>query len=225
MKKILKKVVEYLFAWPSIELARLWPSQFTISMMRLLNAILLSSQQLNVISTTVKRKAPCKLLVFGLGNDSVFWSKLNRGGVTIFLEDNKDWLQKVTKRSKGITAFLVSYNTQRTDWKLLLESPSLLNMTLPNDVEKEEWDVVLVDAPEGTNDQTPGRMKSIFLSARLIKNSGDIFVHDCNREIEDIYCNNFLKKENLKMEIKAAIGFLRHYHITNRPPDRFPAAL
>lgn len=215
MKKI-KKIIKHLFAWPTIELTRLWPSHFNLSVMRKLNEIQLSSEQLKVISTTIKRKAPCKLLVFGLGNDSVFWSNLNRGGVTIFLEDNKDWLQKITKRSKGITAFLVNYNTQRKDWKMLLGYPSLLNMTLPNDVEKEEWDVILVDAPTGWNDQTPGRMKSIFLSSRLVKNSGDIFVHDCNREVEDIYCNNFLRKENLRMEIKALIGFLRHYHITNR---------
>jgi len=172
-------------------------------------------EQLKVISTTVKEKAPCKLLIFGLGNDSVFWSKLNRGGITIFFEDNKNWFQKITKRSKNLTAFLVNYNTKRSDWKMLLESPSLLDMTLPDTVEKEEWDVILVDAPEGLSDQNSGRMKSIFLSSRLVRNLGDIFVHDCDREVEDIYCNNFLKKENLKIEIKGPTGLLRHYHLTN----------
>lgn len=216
MKKILKKIIKYLFAWPSIELTKLWPSYFNISVMRKLNEIQLSTEQLKVISTTVKRKAPCKLLIFGLGNDSMFWFNLNRGGVTIFLEDNKSWFQKVTKRSKNLIAFFVNYNTQRSDWKMLLESPSLLDMTLPNNVEKEKWDVIFIDAPEGWNDKTPGRMKSIFLSSRLVKDSGDIFVHDCDREIEDIYCNKFLKKENLKIEIKTLSRFLRHYHITNR---------
>ena len=184
--------------------------------MRRSNNIQLSVEQLKYISMAVKEKAPCKLLIFGLGNDSVFWFKLNRGGVTIFLEDNKDWLQRITKRSKYLTAFLVNYNTQVNDWKMLLESPSLLDMDVPNNVEKEEWNFILVDAPHGFNDQSPGRMKSIYLSSRLIKNSGDIFVHDCDREVEDNYCNNFLKKENLKIEIKAPIGFLRHYHITSR---------
>ena len=99
---------------------------------------------------------------------------------------------------------------------MLLESPSLLDMTLPKNVEREEWDVILVDAPAGLNDQSPGRMKSIFLSSRLVKNSGDVFVHDCNREVEDIYCNNFLKKENLQIEISAPTGSLRHYHISTR---------
>jgi glucuronoxylan 4-O-methyltransferase len=118
--------------------------------------------------------------------------------------------------SKGLTVFLIDYNTKRSDWKMLLNSPSLLDMTLPNNVETKKWDVILVDGPDGQNDQSTGRMKSIFLSSRLIKDSGDIFVHDCNREVEDIYCNRFLKKENLKIEIKGPVGCLRHYHITNR---------
>lgn len=216
MKKILKEIVKYLLARPSIKLTRFWPSYFNISVMRKLNEIQLSTEQLKVICATIKRKAPCKLLVFGLGNDSVFWSSFNRGGVTVFLEDNKDWFQEIIKSSKDIKAFLINYDTKRKDWKTFLEDTSLLNMTLPNDVEKEEWDVILVDAPVGRYDQNPGRMKSIFLSSRLVKNSGDIFVHDCNREVEDIYCNKFLGKENLKMEIRAPIGFLRHYHISNR---------
>ncbi len=216
MRTTLKKIVKYLVAWPSIELARLWPVHVCISMMIRLNEIQLSAEQLKAIVITVKEKVPCKLLIFGLGNDSIFWLKLNRGGVTIFLEDNNDWFQRVTSRSEDLKAFLVNYNTQRTDWKMLLESPSLLDMTLPSDVAKEEWDVILVDGPEGWGDQTSGRMKSIYLSSRLVRNSGAIFVHDCDREVEDIYCNRFLKHENLEREIRGPFGLLRHYHITNR---------
>jgi glucuronoxylan 4-O-methyltransferase len=184
--------------------------------MRRLNGIQLSAEQLQLITVSVKRKAPCRLLVFGLGNDSLFWFRLNRGGVTIFLEDSKEWYQKVVKRLKDLRAFLVNYNTRRDDWKMLLQSPSLLHMSLPNDVENENWDVIIVDGPEGHNDQTLGRMKSIYLAAQLVKNLGDVFVHDCDREVEDIYANNFLKKENIIMEVKGPMGLLRHYKITNR---------
>jgi len=172
--------------------------------------------QLKVICATIKRKTPCKLLVFGLGNDSFFWSSLNRNGTTIFLEDNKEWFQNIMKKAKNIKAFMVSYNTQRKDWKTMLENKSLLEMTLPDNVENEAWDIILVDAPAGWKDENPGRMKSIFLSSKLIRNSGDIFVHDCNREVEEIYCDKFLQEENLRLEIKARIGLLRHYHIINR---------
>jgi hypothetical protein len=217
MKQALNKITKYLGARPSIELARLWPSHLTLSVMRKLNEIHLRTGLLQVITLTVKHKAPCNLLIFGLGNDSVFWSRLNRGGVTIFLEDNLHWFQKITKKSKNLTAFLVNYHTKRSDWQMLLESPSLLDMPLPNNVEKEKWDIILVDAPEGVSDQSPGRMKSIYLSSRLVKDAGDIFIHDCQRKVEDIYSNKFIKKENLAREIQSPGGFLRHYHITHRP--------
>lgn len=216
MKKIFEKIIKHFFALPSIELASRWPSYLPISAMRILNKIQLSTAQLRAISIIVREKALCKLLIFGVGNDSVFWSKINKDGVTIFFENNNNWYQSITTMSKVLTVFLIDYNTKRSDWKILLHSPSLLDMTLPNNVEAEKWDVILVDGPDGQNDQSTGRMKSIFLSSRLIKDSGDIFVHDCNREVEDIYCNRFLKKENLKKEIKGPVGCLRHYHITNR---------
>jgi hypothetical protein len=216
MKKLFGIIIKHFFTLPSIEFASRWPSYLFISAMRILNKIQLSTAQLKAISIIVKEKASCRLLIFGVGNDSVFWSKINKDGVTIFFENNNNWYQSINTMAKGLTVFLIDYNTKRSDWKMFLDSPSLLDMTLPSNVETEKWDVILVDGPNGQNDQSTGRMKSIFLSSRLIKDSGDIFVHDCNREVEDIYCNRFLKKENLKIEIKAPVGCLRHYHITNR---------
>ena len=111
-------------------------------------------------------------------------------------------VEKNHKKIKRYNRTPVNYNTRITDWKTLLEYPSLLDMTLPGYVEEEEWDVIFVDAPGGWNDQTPGRMKSIYLSSRLVKNSYDIFVHDCNREVEDIYCNKYLKKKIYSLRLK-----------------------
>jgi len=214
MKKIVKTLIEkFLRAWPSVALAGRWPNYPNISLMRKLHKIHLSTKQLKTIATTVQKKAPCKLLVFGLGNDSVFWSSINRNGTTVFIEDNPLWFRKITGRSKDLKVFVVDYKTQRKDWKILLESPSMLHMTLSDEVETVRWDVILIDAPEGWNDESPGRMKSICLSSRLIGDSGDIFVHDCNRDVEDVYCNTFLKKENLVREIDAPNGLLRHYKI------------
>ena len=216
MKKVLNKIAKHFFARPSFEPARLWPSYFPIYVMRKLNEIHLGEDLLQLIAVTIKRKAPCNVLIFGLGNDSLFWHKLNRGWMTVFLEDNLEWYHKVTSKEKDLTAFLVNYHTRRGDWRLLLDSPALLAMTLPEQIEEEAWDVILVDAPQGTGDQTPGRMKSIYLASRLVKNLGDVFVHDCHREVEDVYSTTFIKKENLVTEIKSPSGFLRHYHVTRR---------
>jgi glucuronoxylan 4-O-methyltransferase len=212
MKTVLKNILRRLLARPSLELSSHLPLPFLITVMRRLNEIQLSNEELRIVINSVSEKTPCNFLVFGLGNDSLFWSKINRGGNTVFVEDNEGWFQEVLKQHHHITAYLVDYLTQRTHWKELLESPSLLDMKLPEEIEREKWDVILVDAPAGWKDSHPGRMKSIFISSRLANHSSDVFVHDCHRQIEKIYCDRFLKQENLKAEV----GLLRHYHITNR---------
>ncbi|NIQ13639.1 MAG: hypothetical protein GTO02_04285 [Candidatus Dadabacteria bacterium] len=199
--------------WMSIELAANSPTEQNISLMKKTNKIILSTRQLKFISKTIINKEKCKLLVFGVGNDSGYWHKLNRHGVTVFLEDNEKWIEKVKKRHKSIKVYKVDYKTKRKDWKELLDSPDLEKIKLPDKVVNKKWDVILVDAPEGWSDNKPGRMKSIFLSSKLVKISGDVFVHDCNRQVEDIYSNKFLKKRNLKIEIKSFFGNLRHYQI------------
>lgn len=67
----------------------------------------------------------------------------------MFVEDNELWFHEVLKQDHRITGDLVNYSTQRKQWKELLQSPELLNMELPKEIVKKEWDVILVDAPEG----------------------------------------------------------------------------
>ena len=207
-----KSILKRFLARPSVALGAYLPLPHIIKAMRRLNGIQLSHEELRVILEAVREKAPCNFLVFGLGNDSAVWLRINRGGNTVFVEDDERWLQKVVKSNRRIKAHLVDYLTRRTQWEELLESPGLLDMPLPDEIEREKWDVILVDAPAGWNDGTPGRMKSIFLSSRLADISSDVFVHDCDRQIEKIYCDRFLKRENLKAEV----GSLRHYRLIKR---------
>lgn len=179
--------------------------------MRKHHQIILSADQIALIMSSVRRKSNCRLLVFGLGNDSLFWQKLNQGGITIFLEDNEEWFRKVMKLSNKLNAFLISYQTRIGDWKLLLKDESQLQMHLPGEVSEAQWDTILVDAPMGWGDQAPGRMKSIYIASKLTTDEGDVFVHDCEREVEDTYCNRYLKQGNLRDEITNPIGMLRRY--------------
>ena len=216
MRNVLKSFLEKILTVPVIKLARKWPSLPLIIAVRLLNGIQMTARQMQLIMKTIQKKTPCKFLVFGVGNDSVFWALLNQGGETVFLEDNPVWFDKITKRIPQISAYLISYETLRKDWKKLLAEPSLLEVSLPESIKEQDWDIALVDAPAGYDDNTPGRMKSIYTASKLVRDSGDVFVHDCNREVEDLFCNNFLKKENLSFEIKSPIGHLRQYHIKSR---------
>lgn len=215
--KLVLRPVKPAIVWLSVELAAHRPSHVLLSLVKRFYGIQLSVEQLTLIATTVKAKKHCKLLIFGMGNDSAFWSKLNRNGMTVFIEDSEKWHRRITERVPGLTSILVRYNTRITDWEKLLETPSLLEMTLPDEVETVAWDVILVDAPDGSNERTPGRMKSIVLASRLAANRGTVFVHDCEREVEDAYCNRFLKEENLAAEISASdAGCLRQYHMAVR---------
>ncbi|WP_045224044.1 hypothetical protein [Methyloterricola oryzae] len=208
---IFKSSVRFLLAKPSNFVASVWPSPSSLSTMRRLNQIQLTASQLGAIVEVLRNKGPCKLLVFGLGNDSKFWHAVNKGGETVFLENHPGWLEKVVGAAPYIQAYLVNYDTRLRDWRELMAVPDRLALELPEAVLKQQWDVVLVDGPRGWNDQMPGRMKSIFEASRLVAPDGDIFVHDCEREVEDAYCNHFLGPENLELELPAEIGTLRHY--------------
>lgn len=174
-----------------------------------LPAQLSESSELTKIITKIIKQKPVNFLVFGVGNDSSYWININKGGRTVFIEDSPDWLEKIKTQDPRIEAYLVNYNSNILEWEKLLNRPDLLAMDLPNKVTNTKWDVILVDAPEGWHDNCPGRMKSIYLSSKLIKIGGHVFVHDCHRKVERVCCDKYLLKKNLVEEILN----LRHYHI------------
>jgi hypothetical protein len=51
----------------------------------------------------------CRLLVFGLGNDTPFWNQMNSEGRSTFLEDDRSWFEKITQAFPSIEAYLVAY--------------------------------------------------------------------------------------------------------------------
>ena len=210
MKTNTKRLKRFL-ARRSIEFCLRLRSPYLTRAALALNEIQLSYEEAKIVMDVVMEKAPCDFLVFGLGNDSRLWSNINRGGNTVFVEDNEEWFQKVLSSDRQIKAYLVNYLTVRTQWQELLENPARLDMVLPPEIEQQKWDVILIDGPNGWSDAKPGRMKSIFHSSRLAAYSGDVFVHDCHREVEQAYSDRFLKPENLRVEV----GWLRHYHLRN----------
>ncbi len=152
----------------------------------------------------------CRLLVFGVGNDSSFWLEENSGGTTYFIEDNPEWAERLLRECPDANVALVTYDTQRSQWQRLMESPAKLEMAdLPPEIAGTYWDVILVDAPMGYKLHHPGRMKSIFTASRLVKPGGHVFVHDCDRQVEQAYCDRFLKPENLVEELDN----FRHYQM------------
>lgn len=125
-------------------------------------------------------------LVFGLGYDSKLWRYANRNGFTIFLEHDPKW---ITSESD---VFQISYTTKLTQADELLSEYRQgnfknLSISLPNIVLKTEWDYIFVDSPQGYKDHYPGRMQSIYAASILANTDTHIFVHDCDRRVEDMY--------------------------------------
>lgn len=200
MSEIIKKATS--------DLAAKIPTPFLIRLARETNKIHLDVGEICYIASVIKRKTPCRFLVFGFGNDSYFWMKLNEGGKTVFLEDEVGWFDQVSQQYPELKGYVVSYDTQRRHWRDLLDRPTKLQMDLPEEVVAEKYGCILVDGPHGWVDTNPGRMKSIFEASRLIDKGGDIFVHDTDREVEKAYCDQYFGKGELEKEL----GRLRHYH-------------
>lgn len=154
----------------------------------------LSVDEYLVVWNEITRRAPCRLLIFGCGKDSTLWIRANKGGRTLFIENNKEWSEHAAKHLAecGIEADfeirLVSYWTMLHQWKLLLNRPWLLRLRM---IERD-WDVVFVDAPPGVGWRAQGRMRSIYTASVVACDDATIIVHDMDRELEQAYTARYL---------------------------------
>lgn len=157
-------------------------------------------------------RPPMNFLIFGLGNDSAFWHRMNRGGRTVFLEDELDWwIDPTRKKHPDFEVHRVEYGTRAGEWRELIGHPEKLGLELPPEIRETAWDIVLVDAPAGYAPDRPGRMKSIFEAARLAKPGGSVFIHDSEREIEKEYGERYLGKESIAGEVTGRALMRRYF--------------
>jgi len=177
----------------------------------------MSFEEYCYIYETINKKNGCNLLVFGLGVDSKTWMNCNEKGKTIFLENNLHWIKFMKKIIPKAEVRSVQYTNNGYNAEVLLEEYKLkgngLSVELDSDIRNAKWDVIVVDAPAGFHLKEPCRMKSIYESYALSKNnSTDVFIHDCEREIEKIYSDYFFKDYSFVKEFNNDVnGILRHY--------------
>src|SRR5207302_10994417 len=98
MLQTLRTAIRSIAARPSVAVCRRLPWRPLLAAMRRLNGIQLTARQLARITAAVRSHPGCRLLVFGLGNDSAYWHAINRGGRTVFLEDDAGWMRTVLAR-------------------------------------------------------------------------------------------------------------------------------
>ena len=172
---------------------------------------LMSQPQYLSAAREINTAQPCNLLIFGLGQDAELWKQINKNGRTVFIEDDKDWIEKFLDR--GLEIHNVTYNTKAQDHLDIKFEPSRLNLELPATIKNTSWDVIFVDGPLGHNPprpyKGPGRMKSIYTAYSLLKNGGTCIIDDMGRLIESTYAFHFFGKENLFNLVENKLGFFK----------------
>lgn len=187
-----------------------------------------SIQEISLSLNVLSNKSPCNFLVFGLGHDSLMWASLNHGGRTVFLEEDKSWIESITRGNPSLESYHVIYQNSRSEAEQLHQSgmqPACRVVTdprlsecqlvikgLPSTIYDTEWDVVMVDAPSGYSDSSPGRMGAIYTVGLMARNRAEggethVFVHDVDRAVEDKFSNSFLCKGYMVEQY----GILRHF--------------
>jgi hypothetical protein len=165
-----------------------------------------------LVYDTLVARAPCNMLVFGVGRDSLLWMTTNAPGKTVFLESKERWVRMARELSPGIVVHRVRYPTLRGLAPVLRFMPWFLRMRLPSEVWKTAWDVILVDAPTGTRWYKPGRAMSVYTASLLAGRATtcDVFVHDTHRETERNAADWFLSANRLIEQV----GTMRHYRLS-----------
>ncbi|MBN1596003.1 hypothetical protein JW933_08775 [candidate division FCPU426 bacterium] len=182
--------------------------------------IQLQIKEVFLICNALANYAKPNFMIFGAGYDTPLWTMCNRGGRTVFLEDDRAWYEKIKGLCPGAEIYPVNYHTVYSQWEELIDREEELQIPLPPAVMATPWDVILVDGPCGAyawslqqyGVEPPGRMASIFMASRLARNGGDIFIHDCDRTVERVYADRYLQTAHLQKEIRGRT-IMRHYRL------------
>ncbi|CAN4125684.1 unnamed protein product [Withania somnifera] len=187
-------------------------------------------KEISVSLGVLEKKSPCNFLVFGLGHDSLMWTALNHGGRTVFLEEDKSWIEQIQSQLPSLESYHVIYDTLITQADKLMEigmsnedckkvtdprfsKCQLALKGLPQQVLDIDWDLIMVDAPTGWHDGAPGRMTAVYTAGLIARNKAegqtDVFVHDVDRVVEDQFSKAFLCEAYLIEQE----GRIRHFNI------------
>jgi len=190
---------------------------------------LMSRVQYEEIAKELEPICPCNVLVFGLGRDSYLWQNLNKGGLTVFLEDDNDWISKflneeneecsyfifseTEKQNNNLKIHHIEYKTKVEDHDLIKFDEEKLKIDLPTEVTSVGWDFIIVDGPLGHNPprpyKGPGRMSSIFSAFNLIKDNGIVVIDDFRRYVEKSYSIHYFGKDNLFKVVEGKVAFFK----------------
>eukprot|EP01065_Artemidia_motanka_P025259 TRINITY_DN3021_c0_g2_i1.p1 TRINITY_DN3021_c0_g2~~TRINITY_DN3021_c0_g2_i1.p1 ORF type:complete len:376 (+),score=117.46 TRINITY_DN3021_c0_g2_i1:49-1176(+) len=161
------------------------------------------SQYRLILKTLVEQK-PTNMLVFSVGSDTPLWVKLNDGGYTTFVENSREWADKVRRSSPGAEITVVNYTNSfsrcKEDAALIAagDASALRRNDLPHLRRRwgdRDFSVIFVDGPMGMTGSPlarHGRLQSattaLIVACGVVRRRGGtvtVFLHDCERPCED----------------------------------------
>lgn len=157
------------------------------------NPGLMSIDDASIALDVVARCNGANVLLFGCAADAPLWVRANPTGLTTVLDHAVDKGIACRRRLESLSANVrhesVVYRTKLRDWQRLrslgtAELKTALSMSLSEHVRSTTWCAIVVDAPEAYNDETPGRMQSLFAASELMSDGTHVLVHDWNRAAE-----------------------------------------
>ena len=101
-----------------------------------------------------------------------------------FIEDNEQWMNKISKKYPDLEVYKVSYFTEvQSSFDKYIQASDLSSLTVDLRVLRDiEWDVIIVDAPAGNYASAPGRFQSIYTSYQVGHDGTYVFVDDFDRK-------------------------------------------
>jgi len=143
-------------------------------------------------------KANTKMLVFGLGYDSMMWYKGNNKN-TFFVENNDKYIQLNSKYIPSDKIIKYDYKTNCISSQELTES-EIQKFEIPEKIlQNAPFDIIIIDGPEGYSPEKPGRLIPCYWSSLISKQGTLIYVDDSSRVLED-FCIKKYFPTNIKQE-------------------------
>ena len=132
-----------------------------------------------------------KMLVFGLGYDSELWYNATNKN-TFFIENNKKYIDLIKNiNSDNIIFYSYSNITVKSSFKLT--DNQIENYSIPQQLlDNAPYDIILIDGPNGFDDNCPGRLLPIFWSSKYFsKKTTVIYIDDATRPLEKKCINKY----------------------------------
>merc|ERR1712232_523762 len=120
----------------------------------------------------------------------------------------EEWIDYQPDRVQNATR-VVSYSSSMDTALQQLDDENMLAefylTQLPEEVKGQKWDTILVDGPQGWGDG-PGRGQSIYAALLLAKQTGFVYVDDCERPVEAAYVQRWFVEKGWKKEVHDTNG-------------------